>query len=250
MRTCSTVFLPVLAAMVGAPLDFAAAEQTPTQIRESASFSGIADRAERSRAMFAEVAKVLTGPRCMNCHPAGDHPLQGDDHHIHQPAAARGLSNNGVPGLPCASCHTDRNFTLSIGEAKYQSIPGHLDGGWPLSRWHGKVSLSATSAGRSKIQHATGVEVLPCCMTTSQTTTWWGGRGIPGPGGKPLPERRNNWAISYKHGSIPAPSVPETKRYAAESRGEPLPIVNRHRSSENPSNDECLRVMRADATAA
>jgi hypothetical protein len=80
MRTCSTVLLPIFVALVSTPLGFAAAEQTLTQIREPASFSGIADRASRSRAMFAEVAKVLTGPRCMNCHPAGDHPLQGDDH--------------------------------------------------------------------------------------------------------------------------------------------------------------------------
>jgi hypothetical protein len=28
---------------------------------------------------FMDVYKVLTSPRCMNCHPAGDVPLQGDD---------------------------------------------------------------------------------------------------------------------------------------------------------------------------
>jgi hypothetical protein len=43
---------------------------------------------------------------------------------VHQPAAARGPNNNGVPGLPCAACHTDRNLTLPTGEARYRSIPG------------------------------------------------------------------------------------------------------------------------------
>jgi hypothetical protein len=29
-------------------------------------------------------------PRCMNCHPAGDVPLQGDDSHIHTMLPQRG----------------------------------------------------------------------------------------------------------------------------------------------------------------
>ncbi len=103
-------------------------------------FSNVPDRAARSRALFGEMAKVITGPRCMNCHPAGDHPLQGSDHHIHQPAAFRGPNDNGVPGLPCASCHTEHNFTLPTGEASYQSIPGHAR--WGLApigmAWQGK----------------------------------------------------------------------------------------------------------------
>src|SRR5678815_5122536 len=32
---------------------------------------------------FMDVYKVLMSPRCMNCHPSGDVPLQGDDSHIH-----------------------------------------------------------------------------------------------------------------------------------------------------------------------
>jgi ParB-like nuclease domain len=59
---------------------------------------------------------------------------------IHQPAAFRGEANNGVPGLTCAACHSDRNFTLSVGEASYQSIPGHPR--WALAplemAWEGK----------------------------------------------------------------------------------------------------------------
>jgi len=140
MRTGPAVLFVFAVATLGAPLAYRAAAQTPSQIRAPASFSDIADRDARSRAMFSEVAKVLTGPRCMNCHPVGDHPLQGDDHRIHQPAAARGPNDIGVPGLPCASCHTDRNFTLPAGEANYQSIPGHPR--WGLApiemAWEGK----------------------------------------------------------------------------------------------------------------
>ena len=36
------------------------------------SFSSISDPQERSAAYFTELGKVLTHPRCLNCHPAGD----------------------------------------------------------------------------------------------------------------------------------------------------------------------------------
>jgi hypothetical protein len=51
----------------------------------------------------------------MNCHPIGDQPPQGNDHRAHRPEVKRGPENNGVPGLPCASCHTEHNFMLATG---------------------------------------------------------------------------------------------------------------------------------------
>jgi len=46
--------------------------------------------AEASRAAFMQVYRVLTSPRCQNCHPAGDAPLQGDDSHVHTQNVKRG----------------------------------------------------------------------------------------------------------------------------------------------------------------
>ena len=114
----------------------------PRDLRPVASFSGIADPGERSRALFNEIAKVVTHPRCMNCHPAGNHPLQGADHREHMPPVPRGEANIGVAGLTCQACHTERNFTLvDAGEgATYKSIPGHPRWGLaPLEfAWEGK----------------------------------------------------------------------------------------------------------------
>jgi hypothetical protein len=111
----------------------------PRDLRPLASFSGISEQAERSRALFNEIAKVVTHPRCMNCHPAGNHPLQGDDRHEHLPPVPRGDAGLGVAGLNCATCHTERNFTL-VGAATYKSIPGHPR--WQLApiemAWEGK----------------------------------------------------------------------------------------------------------------
>jgi hypothetical protein len=108
-------------------------------LRAASSFATVGDQAERSRALFGEIAKVLTHPRCMNCHPAGEHPLQGADHHEHSPPAWRGDGGTGIAGLSCSACHAERNFTLVAGTT-YRSIPGHPR--WGLApremAWEGK----------------------------------------------------------------------------------------------------------------
>jgi hypothetical protein len=132
--------LACVAAVAGAAAVPSATAQVSESLRPPSAFTDIADRAAQSRALFAEAAKVITSPRCMNCHPAGDNPTQGDNEHLHRPAALRGEAGVGVPGLPCAACHTDKNFPLSVGEASYQSIPGQPR--WGLApiemAWQGK----------------------------------------------------------------------------------------------------------------
>jgi hypothetical protein len=39
---------------------------------------------EVGRIAFETVRAVLQHPRCQNCHPEGDAPLQGDDGHAHR----------------------------------------------------------------------------------------------------------------------------------------------------------------------
>src|SRR5258707_15730659 len=88
--------------------------QTPDSsgLRDPSSFASISDQAARSRALFTEAAKVITSPRCLNCHPAGNRPTQGNDLHPHMPSVTRGADGVGVPGNTCSACHTGRNFTL------------------------------------------------------------------------------------------------------------------------------------------
>jgi hypothetical protein len=103
------------------------------ELQPPSAFASIGDRGTRSRAIFTEAAKVITSPRCMNCHPANDHPTQGNDRHLHSPSATRGAGF-------CQTCHTDSNYTLSE-RATYQSIPGHAR--WGLApiemAWQGKT---------------------------------------------------------------------------------------------------------------
>lgn len=62
--------------------------------------------AAAGRRAFVDVARVLQSPRCRNCHPAGDRPLQTDAGRPHR----MNISRRSVDaGLACATCHQDRN---------------------------------------------------------------------------------------------------------------------------------------------
>jgi hypothetical protein len=59
---------------VAAALSAVFAETEPKSVahqslKSPSEFESIADQAERSRAIFTEIGKVLTYPRCMRCHP-------------------------------------------------------------------------------------------------------------------------------------------------------------------------------------
>jgi hypothetical protein len=94
------------------------------QLATPAAFDAIPDRAERSRALFGEVAKVLTHPRCVNCHTPDSSPRQGDVHELHDPPVMRGAGDRGVVGMQCMTCHQDHNLELS-------RVPGAP--GWHLA---------------------------------------------------------------------------------------------------------------------
>ena len=65
------------------------------------SFASTQDTAARSAALFTELGKVLTHPRCANRHPAGDRPRQGDAMRLHQPPVERGADGFGLPAMRC-----------------------------------------------------------------------------------------------------------------------------------------------------
>ena len=63
-----------------------------------------------SRAAFLQIYKVFTSPRCQNCHPSGDSPLQGEDSHAHLQNVRRGKDGHGVYGMRCETCHQSANL--------------------------------------------------------------------------------------------------------------------------------------------
>jgi hypothetical protein len=81
-----------------------------SELRPVSGFSVIEDRKERSRALFLEASRVLLHPRCANCHPDGDVPLQGMEMTPHDPPVIRGPDDLGVAGMECGGCHQERNI--------------------------------------------------------------------------------------------------------------------------------------------
>lgn len=78
---------------------------------------------------FMQVYKVLMSPRCMNCHPSGDRPLQGDDSHIHKMNVQRGKDGKGLYALKCSNCHQPENASAMHappGNPKWQLPPANM----------------------------------------------------------------------------------------------------------------------------
>jgi hypothetical protein len=140
------------------------------ELRAPAAFVDIQDDAARSRALFAEAAKVIMNPRCMNCHPAAERPLQGNDQHAHFPPAARGENGGGVPGNTCSACHMEQNTPVTAGaNVPFQSIPGH-------PRW-GLAPIEMAWEGKSRIPVAMVDAISRSCTNTSRTMIWSLGAG-------------------------------------------------------------------------
>ena len=129
----SAVVSLTLAAALSAVISTTGAPQENQGLQPPSAFQGIADETERSRTLFEEAGKVLTHPRCVNCHPAGDRPLQGNDSHPHVPHVRRGDGGMGVAGLRCNTCHQAENVD-------HAGLPGHPL--WHLApiemAWHGR----------------------------------------------------------------------------------------------------------------
>jgi hypothetical protein len=129
--------IKVLVALVALVIATAAADAVSDQsdsLASPESFASIADTAARSAAIFTELGKVLTHPRCVNCHPAGDRPRQGDMARLHQPPVERGADGHGLPAMRCSICHQQANFDAA-------GVPGNPI--WQLApremAWEGKT---------------------------------------------------------------------------------------------------------------
>jgi hypothetical protein len=89
---------------------------------------------------FMDVYKVLMSPRCMNCHPAGDVPLQGDDSKLHSMLPRRGKDGKGMYAMKCSNCHQPEN-TVGI-----HTPPGNPD--WHLPPANMKMIFQGRTAGQ------------------------------------------------------------------------------------------------------
>ena len=114
MRAVSSTLVIALICAAGA----VQAQSQAGDLRSVESFDAITDKTARSRALFEEAGKVILSPRCLNCHPKGDRPMQTDAMQPHVPKVVRGPDNTGVSALRCTTCHQGFNYEES-------GVPGH-----------------------------------------------------------------------------------------------------------------------------
>jgi hypothetical protein len=157
------------------------------ELRPVSSFDAIADTQSRSIALFEEAGKVLQHPRCVNCHPAGERPSQGDQMRPHQPLVVRGKDGHGAPGLACTTCHGGANFDPA-------RIPG--DPNWHLApvsmAWEGKSP--GYICNQLKDTKRNGNRDLAAILkhVASDSLVQWGWN--PGPGRTPAPGTNEEFA--------------------------------------------------------
>ena len=174
------LLVAVAALLMGMLTAYAVSDGPSDRLATPESFSAIGDTATRSAALFAELGKVLTHPRCVNCHPAGDRPHQGELSRLHQPPVERGADGLGLTAMRCPICHKQANFE-----------PGRVPGNpiWHLApremAWEGKtlgqicaqIKDPARNGGRS-------LEALVEHIGTDHLVGWaW----APGYGRRPAP---------------------------------------------------------------
>lgn len=180
----------ILTLAVGSPLLlglYVAASATPaaapaeaTALKPIAAFSSISNPAEKSVALFREAGRVIQHPRCVNCHPAGNRPLQGDDMHPHIQLVVRGEDNLGSVAMRCSTCHREKNFEPG-------RVPGHPL--WHLApiemAWEGK-SLGEICE-QIKDRERNGGKSLDEIVTHMAEDTLVGWGWAPGSGRTPVP---------------------------------------------------------------
>ena len=128
----TTLFVAAVALPANVFTAYAVSSVNSDSLASVESFSSISDPAARSAAYFTELGKVLTSPRCLNCHPAGDRPRQGDTARLHQPPVERGADGFGLPAMRCPICHQGANFGIVPGNPIWHLAPREM-------AWEGKT---------------------------------------------------------------------------------------------------------------
>jgi hypothetical protein len=147
---------------------------------------------------FEIVRAVLQSPRCVNCHPAGDAPTQGDDASVHAMFVRRGPEGRGEPGLACTTCHGKQNPPDSYGA----HVPPGVSTEWRLPPpQHPMVFAglgSAALCAQLKDPKRNGGLTLDGLVhhVSSDPLVLWG--WAPGFGRRPVPVAHDEFVRAFK----------------------------------------------------
>lgn len=163
--------LPVLFIMllIGCmSIGFGYSDQQPAAPQNAMETDVQAEAGNASLAAFDVMMKALTHPRCLNCHPSGDRPRQGEDSHLHNFGVQRGPDDHGVAALQCSTCHQKENND-------YSGVPGAPH--WGLAprsmAWEGltRVEIAKVFMNKEKNGGKT-LEEIVTHMTEDELVLW------------------------------------------------------------------------------
>ena len=187
-----------LALAAGLAVTSVSVAQSADSLRSVESFNAIADQQARSLALFEEAGKGIQHPRCVNCHPATDRPLQGMSMHPHQPPVFRGDGGMGLLGMQCNTCHGTENIKV-VGQADtLKSIPGNP--AWHLApaemAWEGKTLGQICEQIKDKARNGNmTMDQLVEHMAHDELVGWgWN----PGDGREPVPGTQEEFGKIFK----------------------------------------------------
>jgi cytochrome c5 len=150
--------------------------------------------AAAAQAAFNRAWTVFDSPRCRNCHPSGDAPLQGDDGHVHVQDVKRGPDGKGVYGMKCSTCHQAANLpgaNMPPGNPKWSLPPANM-----------KMVIQGETAGQfcrqlkdpAKNGHRTLAQII--AHVSLDELVGWG--WSPGDGRTPPPLDRPEFVAAMK----------------------------------------------------
>jgi hypothetical protein len=132
---------------------------------------------------FLAAYPVYMDPRCVNCHPAGDAPLQGDESRTHAMRVKRGPGGMGKSAMQCSSCHQAANLPgahMPPGGPGWQLPPEDMPMVFEKKTAHElcvQLKNPAQNGNRTPMEMVDHVRTAPLVL--------WGWN--PGEGRKPVP---------------------------------------------------------------
>jgi len=145
-----------------------------------------------AHAAFDVVYEVLQHPRCLNCHPAGERPLQFDTSRPHTMNVVRGEDDGGMKGMRCDGCHGRSN-------ASVPHLPPGVSVGWRLApremAFEGlsKSELAGMLMDRER-SHMKPAQLLEHVEHDPLVKWGWD----PGPGRRPVDVPHEEFAAAFR----------------------------------------------------
>ena len=139
---------------------------------------------------FTPVYRVLTHPRCMNCHTSTGFPRQGDEGRRHEFGVVRGPAGQGVAGMQCSTCHTTANQPVVPGAPHWGLAPLAM-------AWEGKSEAEVCRQLKDRQRNGGRTLAMLKAHLAHDRLVGWG--WAPGGTRTPVTPSRDEFVQAFQH---------------------------------------------------